>query len=90
MYIHIGEDTSIIGKAIVGIFDFELTTEGSETQKFIADCKARGLVQEHIGAHGPISLPRSFILAELNGKTDVHISNVSTSTISARCARKPK
>ena len=79
MFIHIGQDTVVIDKEIIGIFDMDTATESAITRKFLGEKQKQLLVE--IAA---VEIPKSFILFEENGLTKVCISPLSSSALRGR------
>jgi hypothetical protein len=76
MYVHIGGEYSVSDKLILGIFDFDATTEvGSETINFLK----RAEVQDRIENVSP-EIPRSFIVT----LERVYLSPISVQTLRHR------
>jgi len=76
MYIHIGGEYSVSSRLIVGIFDFEETTqEGSLTRDFLKRAQDNDRLE-------PVSadLPRSFVVTVER----VYLSPISASTLRKR------
>lgn len=81
MYIHLGQDTVIKEKDIVGIFDLESTTISKNTRIFLAKAEKRKEV-----VNVSYELPKSFTLVS-DSKTKekkVYISQISSSTLYKR------
>lgn len=76
MYIHIGGEYSVSDRLIVGIFDFDETTqEGSETIQFLK--RAQELDQiENVSSE----LPRSFVVT----LERIYLSPISAATLRRR------
>ena len=62
MYLHLGQETVVRTRDIVGIFDMDNATLSSVTRKFLSEKQKQLLVE--IAA---VELPKSFILFEENG-----------------------
>ncbi len=80
MFIHIGEDTVIIDKEIVGIFDMENTTVMKKTVDFLNNAEKEKIVINV----SPFELPKSFIICKTPKGKRVFISPVSVGTILRR------
>lgn len=82
MYLHIGENVSIISSDIIGIFDIDKTTTTGETRNFLSH-------SEQNGTSVTISedMPKSFIVVS-DGKDiinhQIYISPISASTLKQR------
>lgn len=81
MYLHLGNETVVNTKDVIGIFDLDNATLSRHTRKFLADCEKR---REVINVS--FELPKSFILCK--GKRDkkqkIYISQISSSTLLKR------
>ena len=82
MYLHIGENVSVLSKNIIGIFDIDRTTTKGETRRFLSN-------SEQKGTSITISndMPRSFIVTsdkEENNDQKIYISPISASTLKLR------
>ena len=76
MYIHIGGEYSVSSRLIVGIFDFEETTQdGSLTRAFLKHAQDHDQI-EFVSA----DLPRSFIVTVER----VYVSPISATTLRKR------
>ena len=80
MFIHIGHDTVIIDKEIIGVFDMENTTIMKKTIDYLNNAEKCKQVKNV----APYELPKSFIVCqEPEGKV-IYISPVSVGTILRR------
>ena len=80
MYLNIGQDTVIIDKDILGIFDLDNTTVSKSTREYINTASKNG---ECITVSFE-ELPKSFIVTTKNDKKEIYISPLNTSTIFKR------
>ena len=80
MFLHLGEDTVVRSREVVGIFDIEQTTIGRPTRDFLADAEKGGRVV----TVSP-ELPRSFVVCHHpdRGET-VYICQISAATLRKR------
>ena len=80
MFIHLGQDTVVNDKDIVGIFDIENTTISKSTRNFLNFSEKRKEV-----FNVSYEIPKSFIVCS-RGKKDkkVYISQISSSTLQKR------
>lgn len=80
MFIHLGQDTVVNDKEIVGIFDIENTTISKSTRNFLNFSEKRKEV-----FNVSYEMPKSFIVCS-RGKKDkkVYISQISSSTLQKR------
>ncbi|HHZ06833.1 MAG TPA: DUF370 domain-containing protein [Clostridiales bacterium] len=79
MYLHLGQDTVVKTKDIVGIFDLDITTVSKHTRNYLTKNEKNGNV-----VNVSMELPRSFILCNHNNKTTIYISQLSTQTLLKR------
>ena len=80
MFIHIGHDTVIIDKEIIGIFDMENTTVMKKTLDYLGNAEKCS----HVKNVAPYELPKSFIVCEEPDGKAIYISPVSVGTILKR------
>lgn len=85
MYLHIGENVSVLSRNIIGIFDIDKTTTKGETRNFLSN-------SEQNGTSITISndMPRSFIVTsdkERGINQQIYISPISASTLKLRFKR---
>lgn len=80
MYLHIGQETVVPMKEIVGIFDIENTTISQNTRLFLNEAERRGRVIT-VGD----DLPKSFVVCQKeDGPATVYISQISCATLLKR------
>lgn len=81
MYLHLGQETVVPMRDVLGIFDLENTTVSSRaTRDFLASAEKKGYVVT-IGEE----LPKSFtVCQEKNGKVTVYLSQISCATLLKR------
>ena len=79
MYLHLGQETLVKEKDIIGIFDIENTTVSKNTRRFLNLSEKR---KEVINVS--YEMPKSFIVCSNNKKTKVYISQISSSTLLKR------
>lgn len=80
MYLNIGQDTVIIDKDILGIFDLDNTTVSKSTREYINTASKKG---ECITVSFE-ELPKSFIVTTKGENKNIYISPLNTSTIFKR------
>ncbi|MCI7767065.1 MAG: DUF370 domain-containing protein [Oscillospiraceae bacterium] len=80
MYIHLGSDTVVRDSDIIGIFDIENTSVSRITKDYLA---ASGKRKSAVSVS--YEMPKAFIIATVDGRERVYISNVSSATIMKRC-----
>lgn len=75
MFIHLGEDTVINDKEIIGVFDIDTSTVNKATRDYLSKAeKDKRIVYVNY------DLPKSFIVCD----NEVYISPINTSTINKR------
>ncbi|MCD7730424.1 MAG: DUF370 domain-containing protein [Oscillospiraceae bacterium] len=80
MYLHLGEDTVVCGKDIIGIFDIENTSVGKHTKKFLNISEKNGRI-----FNVSYEMPKSFIICSDKEKNEtVYISQISAATLRKR------
>ena len=79
MYLFLGGDFSVLEDSIIGIFDMDNTTVSAATRKFLKRAQQEGSV-----INVSFDLPKSFCLAEENGREKVYVSQVSPNTLKKR------
>lgn len=81
MFLHLGQDTVIIDRDIVGIFDLDTTTVSKPTRDYLKTMQKSGNV-----VNVSYDLPKSFVITG-NKKTKnktMYISPISSSTLLKR------
>ena len=80
MFIHIGQDTVVIDKEIVGIFDMDNTTVMKKTIDYLNNAEK----EKSVINVAPFELPKSFIVCQTPKGKRIYISPVSVGTILRR------
>lgn len=75
MYLHIGEDTVIRDRDIIGIFDMDTSTVNKATRDYLKKAE-----QEKRVVYVNYDLPKCFVITDKK----VFISPINTSTLSKR------
>lgn len=75
MFIHLGEDTVIDDKGIIGVFDIDTSTVNKATRDYLSKAEKEKRV-----VYVNYDLPKSFIVYD----DTVYISPINTSTIYKR------
>ena len=75
MFLHIGEDTLIRDKDIIGIFDMDTSTVNKATRDYLKKAE-----QEKRVVYVNYELPKCLVVTDKN----VYISPINTSTLSKR------
>ena len=76
MYLHLGQNTVITTREIVGFFDMDNTTVSKTTRDFLSQAEKNGRVK-----YVSYDLPKSFIVTK---DQTVYISHVSVATLMGR------
>ena len=79
MYLHLGNDTVIKTKDIVGIFDMDNTSVSKHTRNFLSNSEKKKQV-----VNVSFELPKSYIVCFDGEKETVYISQISPSTLIKR------
>ena len=79
MYIHLGSDTVVSAKNIIGIFDIDTCSINKRTRDFLRAAQDSGHV-----VNVTEELPKSFVLVRENGGDRVYISGISPATLRKR------
>ncbi len=80
MYIHLGQDTVIKKRDIIGIFDLDTASVSRHTRKFLNMAQKRGQV-----INVSYELPKAFVVCQKkNTKGRVYISQLSPTTLQKR------
>lgn len=80
MYLHLGQDTVVRLRDIVGIFDMENATISKNTRRFLADAQKGGRI-----FNVSMELPKSFVVCMDERKNEtVYISQISSATLLKR------
>ena len=80
MFIHIGQDTVVIDKEIIGIFDMANTTVMKKTIDYLNNAEK----EKSVINVAPFELPKSFIVCQTPKGKRIYISPVSVGTILRR------
>ena len=80
MYLHLGQETVVRLREVVGIFDMENATISKYTRQFLADAETGGRV-----CNVTMELPKSFVVCvDRDGTETVYISQISSATLLKR------
>lgn len=79
MYLHLGQDTVVRTSDIIGIFDIENTSLARSTRGYLAQAEKNKLV-----VNVSYEMPKSFVVCQSQGKQNVYISQISSSTLKKR------
>jgi len=79
VFLHLGENVVVPIKDIIGIFDMEATMYGADTSQFLRLAEEDGFVYRITNEK-----PKSFIVAEVDKKSKIFLSPISSATLSKR------
>ena len=80
MYIHLGAETVVRSRHVIGIFDTDNTTLSKHTRDYLAHAEKEGRVVSIT-----YELPKSFVVCkDDNGKETVYLSQLSAATLRKR------
>lgn len=83
MYLHLGRDTLVKTKDLIGIFDLDNTTVAKDTRGFLGLAEKAGRVITVAD-----DLPKTFVLCgKSRRECKVYLSQISTSTLRKRTRR---
>lgn len=80
MFIHIGHDTVVLDKEIIGIFDMDNTTVMKKTIDYLNTAEK----EKQVINVAPFELPKSFIVCHTKEGKKIFISPVAVGTILRR------
>ena len=79
MFLHLGENIVVPIKDVIGIFDMETAADSTDTIQFLRMAEEDGFVQRITSEK-----PKSFIIAEVNKKSKIFLSPISSATLGKR------
>ncbi|KYH28027.1 MULTISPECIES: extracellular matrix regulator RemB [Clostridium] len=79
MFLHLGENVVVPLKDIIGIFDIESTMYSTDTIQFLRMAEEDGFVERITK-----DTPKSFVVAEVDKKSKIYLSPISSSTLTKR------
>ena len=79
MFLHLGNDISVLKSSIVGVFDMDTSTGSRHTRAFLNNAEKDGRVV--VVAE---DLPKSAVLCRENGQDIIYICQLSTKTLEKR------
>ena len=79
MFLHLGENVVVPIKDIIGIFDLQNTMYSSDTIQFLRLAEEDGFVERITEEQ-----PKSFIIAEVDNKSKIYFSPISSTTLTKR------
>ena len=79
MYLHIGEDTLVRDKDIIGIFDMDTSTISKWTKKYLSNAtKSKRVINVSM------ELPKSYVVCNEDNEIKVYVSQISSQTLMKR------
>jgi ribosomal protein S8 len=79
MFLHIGGDVVLPLRNIIAIMDIESTTVSKDTKEFLKIAEEEGFIESI--SH---DLPKSFIITEIDKKSRIYLSPISSVTLQKR------
>ena len=79
MYLHLGKGTVVPHRAIVAIFDLDITSQSHLTRAFLAAAEKRGEV-----VNAAEDIPKSFLVCCEGGRRRVYLSQMNAATLLRR------
>jgi hypothetical protein len=79
VFLHLGENVVVPIKDIIGIFDLQNTMYSSDTIQFLRLAEEDGFVERITDEQ-----PKSFIIAEVDSKSKIYFSPISSTTLTKR------
>jgi hypothetical protein len=79
VFLHLCENVVVPIKDIIGIFDLQNTMYSSDTIQFLRLAEEDGFVERITEEQ-----PKSFIIAEVNNKSKIYFSPISSTTLTKR------
>ena len=81
MYLHLGQNTVVNMKDIVGVFEMDNSTVSKHTRNNLTRAQ-----KEHRVVNVSMELPKSFIVCREGGREIVYLSQISTATLLRRAS----
>jgi hypothetical protein len=79
MFLHIGGDIVIPVKDVIAIMDIDTTTISKDTREFLKIAEEEGFIKSISD-----DLPKSFIITEMDKKSVIYLSPISSVTLKKR------
>lgn len=79
MFLHVGADVVIPMKNVIAILDIETTTLSKDTKEFLKIAEEEGFIEAISN-----DLPKSFIITEMDKKSKIYLSPISSLTLQKR------
>jgi len=79
MILHLGGDVAVPLKDIIAIFDINSALKSDVNREFLDVAREEGFIKEVFKGE-----PKTFVLAEINNKTAIFLSPISSATLLKR------
>ena len=79
MYLHLGKDTVVNTADIIAILDLESSSMSANTREFLRVTEEEGFVR-----NVSEEIPKTFIVCEKDGRSEVYVTNISSKAIAGR------
>lgn len=79
MYLHLGQNTVVLKRDIIGIFDLDNTTQSYITRDYLNKAEKSGRV-----INVSEDLPKSFVVCGSGEKESIYLSQLAASTLLRR------
>ncbi len=83
MYLHLGQDTVVKKKDIIGIFDMDTTTVSKISRDFLNSAEKKKKT-----VNVSFELPKSFVVVKEKENQKIYISQLSSQTLEKRSKSK--
>ncbi len=80
MFIHIGNNISVLSKEIIAIFDMEIATTMRDSRGFLKMCEEEDFIENVL----PQEMPKTIVVTEKEGRSKVYLSPIAAATIKKR------
>jgi len=81
LYLHLGQDTSVYQKTVVGIYDLDNCSASHITRDFLKKAEQAGQI-----INIAEDIPKSFVITQEHGEVTIYLSQLSTTTLQKRSA----
>ena len=80
MFIHIGNNISVLSREIIAIFDMEIATTMRDSRGFLKMCEEEDFIENVL----PQEMPKTIVVTEKEGRSKVYLSPIAAATIKKR------
>jgi hypothetical protein len=80
VFIHIGNNISVLSDEIIGIFDMEVATTMKDSRRFLKMCEEEDFIENVL----PEEMPKTVVVTEKDGRSKVYLSPISAATVKKR------